>query len=628
MADLLSARIDGAAGLRSIDQRALLTFLHRQGGGADSHHGRVAAERFGAGFFVLGSMVEAGGQLQMSATIYDERAKARGSIETVAGSEAEIFAAADRLAQRILAGTQVRPVALAAVAGRSTSSLPAFKAYLEGERELRAGRDPQARDAFQRATELDTAFALAYFRLSRVTEEPLALEALEIALRHGERLTEHHRWLVEAVAAFRRGDHTMGDQRARQIVTVRPDDYEGWHLLGNVTVFKGHLFGKSWVDAREAYERSLALGYEDAQAIWWLAAIAATERRLSDLDSLTNRFLRLNPPPWWAGTARGLRAVAMGDAAGEARFVAELRERPDQWAQPSAGVVAWAAGDPAAFRRLWRLITEPHRSRGFRMVAYETLAKFELTTGRWSAASEELDALGALDPGAALEHRAYYALTRFLKPDRSELTALRDSLQRWNPSTAREEGDGLIAIHRSAHPHLRLYLLGMLSARLGEPSAALGYAAELGGADPSSPLGSFAVDQGQFVRAEVAWQAGRLEEALTLLDRARYWTTDSRRDQDGDSPFFIQLHERFARAELLYELGRHRDALPWYRVLSYRDYLYTAPAHFRLAQIYEGRGRRPEAIEHYSRFLELWRHSDPALQPLVQHARDALARLR
>jgi hypothetical protein len=49
-------------------------------------------------------------------------------------------------------------------------------------------------------------------------------------------------------------------------------------------------------------------------------------------------------------------------------------------------------------------------------------------------------------------------------------------------------------------------------------------------------------------------------EALTLLDQARYWTTDSRRTEQGDSPFFNQLHERFARAELLYELGRYEEA--------------------------------------------------------------------
>jgi DNA-binding SARP family transcriptional activator/TolB-like protein len=629
MADLLSARVDGAAGLHSIDQRAILAFLDRQGGIAESDQGRLAAERFGAGFFVVGSMVEAGGRLQISATIYDERARARRAMEMVARSESEIFDAADGLARDVLAGTQDPPLALVGAAGQTTSSLPAFKAYLEGEREYRVGRHTEAQEAFRRATELDTTFALAYYRLGMTLGPAPALLALEHALRHGERLAEHHRWMVEAWAAFLRGDHTMADQRTRQILTVHPDDLEGWRLLANVTLWKGHLLGRAWVDARDAFERALALGPEDAGAVWWLAAIAATERRLQDLDSLTDRLLRLDPAPWLAGNARGQRAIMLGDTAGEARFVAELRERPDPWAQSSAGIVTLTTGDLSAGRRLWRLITEPGRSRGFRMMAHATLAKIELTNGRWDAGSAELDSLETLDPGAALEHRAYYALTRFLQESRSELVALRDSLRRWDPSSARAEGDGLIAIDRSAHQYFRLYLLGMLSARLGEPSAALGYAAELERADLSIPLGGFARDQGQFVRAEVAWAGGRRKEALRLLDQARYWTGDSRRHENGDSPFFIQLHERFARAELLYELGRPGDALPWYRALSYDGaFLYTAPAHFRLAQIYEGRGDRRDAIAHYSRFLELWRDSDPALQPLVQQARHALTRLR
>jgi tetratricopeptide (TPR) repeat protein len=628
MADLLSAKVDGAAGLRSIDQRALLTFLDRKGGIASWDHGRLAAERFGAGFFVLGSVVEAGGRLEVSATIYDERARARSTMEIGAGSESEIFDAADRLARHILAGTQDRRLALAGVAGQTTSSLPALKAYLEGERELRSGRSAEAQGPFRRATELDTTFALAYYRLAVASDAPVAIQALDHALRHSDRLSEHRRWAVEAFAAYLRGDHTLADQRTRQILRVRPDDAEAWFMYASITLAKGSLLGRAWVDAREGFERALALGPENAEAIWWLAGIAATERRLPALDSLTNRLLQLDAAPWLGVNAQGLRAIMMGDTAGEARFIADLRVRPDPWAQPSAGVVFWLTGDLSVGRRLWRLITEPHRSRGYREIAHVTLAKLELTNGRRSAASAELDALDALDRAAALEHRAYYALTRFWKTPRSELVALRDSLQRWDPSSARAEGDGLIAEHRPAHPYLRLYLLGMLSARLGEPSEALGYAAELERADSSSPLGVFAADQGKFVRAEVAWMGGRPEEALALLDQARYWTTDSRMHDKGDSPFFIQLHERFARAELLYELGRHEDALPWYRALSYRDYLYTAPAHLRLAQIYERRGVWVKAFEHYSRFLELWRDSDPALQPLVQQARQAMARLR
>jgi tetratricopeptide (TPR) repeat protein len=572
-------------------------------------------------------MVEAGGRLQISATIYDEQARPRSSMATVAGNESGIFDVADRLARHLLARTQDRRLALAGVAGQTTSSLPAFKAYLEGEREGRVGRYAEAQEAFRRATELDTTFALAYYRLGMTLGPAPALEALDHALRHGERLAEHHRWAVEAAAAFFRGDHTLADQRSRQVLAVRPDDGGAWLMYAFVTLTKGSLLGRARVDAREAFERALALDPENADAIWWLFTIAATERRLPALDSLTNRLLQLDAPPWYSLNAQGLRAIMMGDTAGEAQFFADLRQRPDPWAQPSAGLVAWLTGDLSAGRRFWRLITEPHRSRGYRVTAHVTLAKIELTNGRWSAASTELESLDALDRAAALEHRAFYALTRFLKAPRSELMALRDSLRRWDPASARADGDGLIAVHRPAHPYLRLYLLGMLSARLGEPSEALGYAAELERADSSSPLGGFAADQGQFVRAEVAWMGGRRQEALALLDQARYWTTDSRMHMMGDSPFFLQLHERFARAELLYELGRYEDARPWYRAMSY-DFLYTGPAHLRLAQIYERQGTWWKAFEHYSSFLELWRDSDPALQPLVKQAQDAMARLR
>jgi hypothetical protein len=89
---------------------------------------------------------------------------------------------------------------------------------------------------------------------------------------------------------------------------------------------------------------------------------------------LTDRLLRLNPHPFWAGTARGQRGVALGDAPGEARFLAELRTRPHPWAQQSGGLVTWTTGNLAAGRRLWGLIREPTRSLGFRAMAHATLA--------------------------------------------------------------------------------------------------------------------------------------------------------------------------------------------------------------------------------------------------------------
>jgi hypothetical protein len=55
---------------------------------------------------------------------------------------------------------------------------------------------------------------------------------------------------------------------------------------------------------------------------------------------------------------------------------------------------------------------------------------------------------------------------------------------------------------------------------------------------------------------------------------------------------------------------------------------YLAPSHLRQAEIYQRRGQRDLAVQHYRRFIELWGESDPELQPAVAEAGSRLAELR
>jgi tetratricopeptide (TPR) repeat protein len=541
-------------------------------------------------------------------------------VEAEASGEHQIFDMADQLARQILSELQEKRFELARVADQTTSSLPALKAYIQGERELRDGRTADATEAFERATELDTSFALAHYRLAVLAREgDVARRHVQLALRDSARLGEHHRELVKALAAVLRGDHKDADRLYREVLAAHPDDVEAWSMLANLIGGRGPLAGYAWVDAREAYERVLELDPQNALALWHLATFAAWDQRLADLDTFTNRFLGLKPTSYHAGNIRGQRAVVRGDSIELERFVADLRARPDLSAQTGAGVVTMTTGDLTAGRRLWRLITEPTRSKDMRVLAHVTLAKIELTSGRWEAAEAELERAAALDPASALEHRIYYALTRFLTLPRSELVALRDSLERRDTPPSAADAEGLPAIHRAVRNYLRLYLLAMLSARLGDPAAALGYASKLQAADSSTPEGAFAHDQAGLVRVEVAWLGGRPQEALALLEQADFWTKHSGLDDSGDSPFLTRIHERFARAELLYELGRLDEARHWYRAFTY-EMLYSAPSLYRLAQIHHAKGEHRQAREHYTRFVELWRECDPQLRPMLRRA--------
>ena len=40
-------------------------------------------------------------------------------------------------------------------------------------------------------------------------------------------------------AAYFRGDHTLADQRTRQVLTVRPDDAEAWYHVCQCNAWQG-----------------------------------------------------------------------------------------------------------------------------------------------------------------------------------------------------------------------------------------------------------------------------------------------------------------------------------------------------------------------------------------------------
>jgi DNA-binding SARP family transcriptional activator len=627
MVNLLSGKLDGAPGVRPVDPRSLLRFAGAASGDLDPDHAAGIARHFGAGLFVLGSITEAGGRLDLSATVYDG-GRPRSSFEDTAG-EAGIFEAIDRLAGRILAGVQDTPLRLARVANQSTTSLPALKAYLEAERAIRVGRLNAAYERLEQATALDTAFALAWYRLAEMVYGYDGAKAgmfVERAQRHMDRLSGHDRELVVALADLLRGAHTAAYQRYREVVAEHPDDAEAWFMLGQVIQRKGHLLGRPWVDARAAYERVLALDPANASAAWWLAAIAAREGRRRDLDSLTRRVLGLGAEPFIVLSARGQRAIVFGDTAGERAYEAGLGSAKDLWAQMNAGLVTWSTGNLAAGRRLWRLIAAPSRAPAMRLLAHTVLAKLELTGGHRAAAAAELDAAGALNREVALEQRAALALARFPDPLGAELATLRDSLRRWPPPGIRPAEVELPAFPAELHPYIRLYLLGLMNARLGDGAAASRYAAELERPGRATPAGSFAADEADAVRSEVAWMGGRAEEALAELERAQFWVNSSGLEEMGDSPFTTHSHEQFSRAELLHRLGRDTEALAWYRTLA-SDFLYTAPAELREAEIYQRRGDGASARVHYARFIELWSDCDADLQPQLRQAREALGRL-
>jgi tetratricopeptide (TPR) repeat protein len=627
MVDLLGADLNGAGEIHTVDPHAVLALTGHPGSKWSPGRARKISTQLGAGSYVLGDIIEAGGGIRISARLHAlEEQFENQEVATVDGTPTQLFRLVDALTIQLLKSRGRDPrlpqVNLAAL---TTDSLAALKVYLVGERALRTWHYDLAIEAFQRATEIDTSFALAYYRLAVAAKKKpvLARRALDQAIQYSGRLSDHGRRLIYALDAFNRGRQKDAEGLYREIVTRYPNDFEAWTQWGKVLLLSGSRIDRSWFEAQEAFERVLSMEPRDADALWHLSNIAARQRRIGELESLTHRLLQLNPPPIRAAMARAQLAIVVGDTAALARFLAEIRKVSDDPAQPAVGFLTFTTGDLEAGRRLWRLIADPSRAPGTRVLAYKTLAQIELMSGRWRAAQVQLDTIGALDPSTALEHRALFSLWPLQHVPRTDLLALRSSLIRWKASPGPPNETSLSAELSPAHPYLRLYLLGLFAARLGEPSAALRYAAELQRRSRAAFAPEFVADLGQSVAAEVARIRGQPQVALNLLDQASFWTrTDVQ--PTGDSPFYVHEYERFVRAELLNALGRSTEALTSYVQMADNLFHLGAPAHLRLAQIYDHLGDRRRAVGHYARFIALWKDCDAHLRPLVVEAQRRL----
>lgn len=140
--------------------------------------------------------------------------------------------------------------------------------------------------------------------------------------------------------------------------------------------------------------------------------------------------------------------------------------------------------------------------------------------------------------------------------------------------------------------------------------------------------GSLARDLAASVRAQFFWRSNRPEDALRELDaiEREVWYLSTL-----TSPVYGQVLERYLRGEILFQMGRMEEAIPWFANLSQiapYEVAFRPLAYERLAQIHESLGDSDAALDYYRRFAEFWVEADPALQPRVGEASARIEELR
>jgi tetratricopeptide (TPR) repeat protein len=348
--------------------------------------------------------------------------------------------------------------------------------------------------------------------------------------------------------------------------------------------------------------------------------LAVREEDYAEADSLLHRKF---PPDKLPLGHRALLAIVRRDSAGRKRILDEVEKQTSGNPFAAPGAIALYLNDFTSATEFAQAALKSPRPPAAKGSVHQTLALLALAQGRWTAAKPEFAQAEPTIPSAKRLH-ALSATWPFLAVPGSDLAALRTELEAWNPNAeAPEPNPGLASALR---PQVRLYLLGLLSSRHGDDAHAFQYATELEGIGHPPEAATLVRDLARTVRADVALRRGHPADALKLLEPVRGEVPP----ELLALPFFSEEGSRYLRAEALFPLGRDEAALRWFTHAfegTPSELVYLAPAHLRQAELYERLGDRKQAVEHYSRFIQLWNSCDPELGPRVEEAKARLASL-
>jgi len=300
----LSANLDGVGGIRTAEAITVLAQV-AEGEPLTPERGAELARRLGARSVLRGTLVPAGREVRLDAALFDVDSLAALAHATVTGPADDVAGLTDAATLALLRqvwqrGTPPAPQ-LAAI---TTRSVPALRAYLQGEQALARAEFDEAVRAFDRAFAADSHFWFAFWRSLYPRDyegTPPDSAALVALVAHRRELPEADRLMIEA----RFLAHTMSEELAvwRDVTRRFPNYWPAWYDYGNYMVHWTPYLGTTYDDSRAALERTVALNPRFAPAwehLSWIvvaqrdtAGAARVLRRLQGFATATG--FRLNP---------------------------------------------------------------------------------------------------------------------------------------------------------------------------------------------------------------------------------------------------------------------------------------------------------------------------------------------
>jgi tetratricopeptide (TPR) repeat protein len=640
--DLLITSLERESGLYVATWERMQDLLEQMGKKnvevIDKPLGFELCRREGIKTIVLGSYIKAGETFATDVKVLDVDTKKllRSSSSKGEGVSSIINKQIDELTKEISEGVGLARKGLEPaerpMADVTTSSMDAYRYYVEGRENLRKFYFNDARIAFEKAVALDPDFAMAYFNLAYANHNLENIEARDTAIKRAKalslRTTEKERLYIEASYALRvEKDVAKYDRILLQIAEKYPKEKEVFVSLG-LSYLSSGAFNKAIAELNKALELDPNYGEAHNQLGYVYLATGDFSKAVEHLQ----KYVSLSP-----GEANPVDSLAeayfdMGrlDEA-IANYKETLRINPDLESPYFCigYIYALKADYTEAMRWMDKFIAKApsseHKRTGYLWKGFCRLLSGSLKDCDFYFREAEEYA----EPGYVWGRQYINLLKAFIYYDRGELDQSRGYNEAW------------LGEFSKAYPENKLYwqgvykfLSGLLELKAGHVDSAKNILSEMKSLYAKMPPWrkdwvSFYVN---FLSAELSLKAGSPEKAIDVFEKQT-----PLRPLDFNYKDTLILYNMPMMKDVLaraYEQKGDIDgAIAEYERLITFDpknlsrYLVYPKYHYRLAKLYEQKGLKTKAIEQYQRFLDLWKDADPGAAE-VEDTKNRLSRLR
>jgi TolB-like protein len=303
LAATLSANLDGVAEIRTVDRLTMLAQVDERNSAPTLEEAAALARKFGALSLVRGTVVRVGEGVRIDLGLYTVDSLRAVAHSAVAGSPTDLAALTDSLTWSLLRQVwTTRDPPTPSLAAVTTGSIPALRAFLEGERDILRSRWRPAADAFGRAMEADSTFWLAYWRYAYARSwsfDPIDSGVVRAYQDHRSVLPAQDRRLIEVLMGHRR---SVQFDLLQQLTRDFPDYWPGWMHDADWLVHWMPPLGATNAEATLALERTVELNPSLSPAWDHLAWMAIARR---DTVLLARSLAALDQPGGRASIIEG-----------------------------------------------------------------------------------------------------------------------------------------------------------------------------------------------------------------------------------------------------------------------------------------------------------------------------------